>query len=1053
MLCPHCGHFNEGAARSCANCNAPLPQMPEPPAPAWPNFPTVSDEVVDARGNPVVSAGLAPYDQPAAGGEQQVELPPWLSPWSQPDLRGRIPAQRPEAAVDPLFSGGVGPRGYSAPQMQPADPPSGALDGGYFSSVFSSGPFGAPQIGNGGYQGAAPYAGGTAAGGALVPFRPQNLAPAEPFYPPSAGEEWRYYAGGPDDALGPGTLLKGGRYRLLQRFLSQPTLQPQGNESPLMVASDTEFAGGRVLVQELRLNDVRPEDSDNVRRLIAQRLEGLGRSQGVVKLVDQFSEHRRHFLIFELPSGESLLDRIQRARGGLEETAAIQFALQILEVLAGFERQRPMGVHGDLSPAHVMLRPSGQVTLVGLSPTLLMHPNGQVEHGPAGGIPGYSAPEQSRGQATPRSDLYTVCAILHHAVTGMAPAPRPNSMHPPARRLNPNVSLELEEVIGNGMRPSPSQRYQNVDELRLALEPLASGRRLTHVPDDLRGDGQPALVPVRDARGRLVLPRGRLSQNPLFIIAILLLTIVLVGGGLLYTLSPHAGGLAGVPTATPNDFAALYQSKGIGLSGGEFVFDRRPPGNDLKQQGARLLAAGNVRGALSAFQSAVSADQSDAEAAIYAADTQILLDKNPYVAVVAAVAFGDDDAQAAARSELQGVFLAQQHVNSLGLLPENLHVRVLILNSGLDPADATTASNVLLRQINAGNAQHLVGIIGWPESAQTRAAISALAPSGLAIVSPTSTEDGMGGNGRFFEMVPSNSDQAAVLADYVINQLTPQRVLVASDPQDPASAAAARAFTDRVNQDATAGQRVEHASFNTHQTASFDNVAHAAATQGSPLIFLAGGDQAAVALAQAVRRVNTASGTSMHILVGSSAYTPALFGVGTDPTAQAARADSAALSTLYLTSLANGGMRAKLGLPTLTQPAFADEYAAQFGPSAQAQGLDSPDPTAILSYDAARVLLAADNSGTGLIGGVLRLASPTQVRDRLRQFDASHPFMGAGGAITFTITGTQPVKALAIVTLTPVSQPAATAPIAHTSIFAVAGGQSLYCAPANCVPQ
>jgi ABC-type branched-subunit amino acid transport system substrate-binding protein len=526
-----------------------------------------------------------------------------------------------------------------------------------------------------------------------------------------------------------------------------------------------------------------------------------------------------------------------------------------------------------------------------------------------------------------------------------------------------------------------------------------------------------------------------------------------VGGGLLYTLSPHAGGLAAGPTATPNEVAALYQSKGIGLSGGEFVFDQRPPGNDLKQQGARLLAAGDVRGALSAFQSAVSADQSDGEAAIYAADTQILLDKSPYVAVVVAVAFGDDNAQAAARSELQGVFLAQQHVNSLGLLPENLHVRVLILNSGLDPADATTASGVLLRQINAGNAQHLVGIIGWSESPQTRAAISALAPSGLAIISPTSTEDGMGGNGRFFEMVPSNSDQATELADYVVNQLTLEHVLVASDPQDPASVAAAGAFTDRFKHYATSGQTVQHTTFNANGAASFDNVAHTAVSQGDPLIFLAGDDRAAVALAQAVRRVNAASGTAIHILVGSRAYTAALFGVGTDPTAQAARSDPAALATLYLTSLASGGVRAQLGLPALTEPAFAEEYAAQFGPSAQAQGLESPDPTAILSYDATRVLLAADKSGTGLIGGVLRLASPTQVRDRLRQFDASHPFMGAGGATSFTITGTQPVKALAIETLTPVPNAAATAPIARASMFAVAGGQSLYCAPATCVPQ
>src|SRR5258705_5752107 len=44
---------------------------------------------------------------------------------------------------------------------------------------------------------------------------------------------------------------------------------------------------------------------------------------------------------------------------------------------------------------------------------------------------------------------------------------------------------------------------------------------------------------------------------------------------------------------------------------------------------------------------------------------------------------------------------------------------------------------------------------------------------------------------------------AVVLADYVINQLTPQRVLVASDPQDPASVAAARAFTDRLDRKST----------------------------------------------------------------------------------------------------------------------------------------------------------------------------------------------------------------------------------------------------------
>src|SRR5262249_54876457 len=136
-----------------------------------------------------------------------------------------------------------------------------------------------------------------------------------------------------------------------------------------------------------------------------------------------------------------------------------------------------------------------------------------------------------------------------------------------------------------------------------------------------------------------------------------------------------------------------------------------------------------------------------------------------------------------------------------------------------------------------------------------------------------------------------------------------------------------------------------------------------------------------------------------------------------------------------------------------TGSAFAEEYGAQFGQFAQAQGLDSPDPTAILSYDATRVLLAADKNGTSVNGGVLRLATPTEVRDRLRLFDSTHPFMGEGGAIAFTVSGTQPVKALAILALSPVQNAPAGGPIAHTSVFAIAGGQSLYCGNTNCVPQ
>src|SRR5262249_4968451 len=353
------------------------------------------------------------------------------------------------------------------------------------------------------------------------------------------------------------------------------------------IALDAEISGGRVLLQEVQLR-AQPGNSEQARRLLAQRLQELAKTAAIPKLIDHFEERRRHFLVFELLSGESLQDRLQRARARLEETAAIRLALQVLNALAVFERQQPPFVHGNISPANIILRPGGTIVLVGPSPTLLLHPGGQVEHGPAGGVPGYAPPEQVRGQATPRSDLFAVCAVLHHAVTGVTPAPRSSVLHPPARHLNPNVSLELDEVLGRGLRPSSTQRFQNVADLRAALTSVASGHR-TLVPDELRDEEpQRTLAPLRDARGHLRLPHQHALQNPLTLIGVVLLMVLIAGAGVLYVVAPRA--TSSGPQPTPNPIAGAYLSRGIGLSGGEFIFDKQRASNDEKQAGVRALA-------------------------------------------------------------------------------------------------------------------------------------------------------------------------------------------------------------------------------------------------------------------------------------------------------------------------------------------------------------------------------------------------------------------------------------------------------------------------------
>ena len=829
---------------------------------------------------------------------------------------------------------------------------------------------------------------------------------------------------GQSGQLSSGTILKGGRYRLLQPFYSSGYAQPPGNEPPLMVASDTELPTGRVLIQEVLLNAIRPEDGENARRAIAQRLLQLRSYAALPRLVDHFSEQWRHFLVFEFPSGDLLADRLQRARGPLPEEQAIRLGLQMLDALEVFEREVPPFIHGNLSPETIILRPSGQIVIIGCSAQLLLYPDGVVDHPPAGGIRGYGAPEQFRGQATTRSDIFALCAILHHAVTGVAANLRANAQHPPARHLNPDVSLELEEILSQGLRPSAMQRYQKAADVRNALERLATGQA-THVPEELRDDAArtrgPALV--RDSRGRLILPRQRRVQNPLFLFGVVLCLIVLIGGAVLFATSPRPTVSNTAPT--PNTMVQLMQQQNIGLSGGEFAFDTQRTDESYKQQGSEFLVSGDLTDAYSAFKNASSVDPTDAEAAIFAEDLNISLNRSPFVTVVVATAFdpnADPSNIDAARSELQGVYLAQHHINSAHLLPDGVKLRVVLLNSGVNTNGATTAVNALLQEMKNGNVQHFVGIIGWPELAQTQQALAVLRSSGLPFITPTASDDSLTSpQASIFRMVPLDSEQAQGLADIAIKQMGATSVVVLSDPRDPVSSAMADNFASRVQDDQTTVHLSERSSsYTSNANTNFTTIAQEAVTRDhADLIYLStgqqGGDLDAINLAKAVVSASQAEGVlAPRILVDSRAYTPALLGLGSSQEVPAIHADltsslltSAIYSDLYVETLANVQEWTSLNLPPTVSDFFSNQFSSQYDTTLSPDELPGPNATVILSYDALDMLALASSPNIQKINGNGKMTYPTftQVRYNVLAYTPSHPFIGVSGAISYDLLG------------------------------------------------
>jgi eukaryotic-like serine/threonine-protein kinase len=197
------------------------------------------------------------------------------------------------------------------------------------------------------------------------------------------------------------------------------------------------------------------------------------------------------FMVMEVLEGSDLASWLEE-RGPLPVEQAVDFVLQAC--LAVAEAHKLEMVHRDLKPSNLFCVPAADGRFIikvldfGISKVASLGAitGRATKTGDVIGSPFYMSPEQMRSSkdVDARSDIWSLGIVLYELLTGRVPFTGETipelvlklAMHPPEslRSFRPEVPAGLEAVFQKCTEKRGEERYQNVAELAVALQPYAA---------------------------------------------------------------------------------------------------------------------------------------------------------------------------------------------------------------------------------------------------------------------------------------------------------------------------------------------------------------------------------------------------------------------------------------------------------------------------------------------------------------------------------------------------------------------------------------------------
>jgi serine/threonine-protein kinase len=215
-------------------------------------------------------------------------------------------------------------------------------------------------------------------------------------------------------------------------------------------------------------------------RLEARAVARL-KNPGLVAVYDQGLDARHPFLVMELIEGGTLRELLAE-RGPMPPHAV---AAVLRPVLDGLSAAHLAGlVHRDVKPENVLISDDGDVKIADFGLVRAVAAAGITSASVILGTAAYLSPEQVRdGNASPRSDVYSVGILTYELLTGCTPFTGDSALSIAYQRLEADVPApgaaidgvpsQFDAFVERATARDPAGRYADAAEMGAELDVIA----------------------------------------------------------------------------------------------------------------------------------------------------------------------------------------------------------------------------------------------------------------------------------------------------------------------------------------------------------------------------------------------------------------------------------------------------------------------------------------------------------------------------------------------------------------------------------------------------